>query len=144
MVPLLSHVHCSSGSALVYAYPPERQHLRDMPGQRLEFLQPIEMRMNEMVTGSRGDVAIKLYGDDLDILTAKGKEIAEILSAYQRITFDPMQIEGNFPELTKYYGAGLMIQFGQEDSVLLDRGWADHFENHVRRTHQLQRISPLL
>src|SRR4029078_11728141 len=41
------------------------RHLRDMPGQRLAFLQPIEMRMNEMVSGTRSDLAIKLYGDDL-------------------------------------------------------------------------------
>ena len=49
------------------------KHLRDMPGQRLAFLQPIEMRMNEMVTGVRADVAVKLYGDDLDVLAAKGQ-----------------------------------------------------------------------
>src|SRR5262249_42346512 len=54
-------------------------HLHDMPGQRLEFLQPIEMRMNEMVTGIRSDVAVKLYGDDLDVLTAKAHEIETIL-----------------------------------------------------------------
>lgn len=54
-------------------------HLRDMPGQRLAFLQPIEMRMNEMVTGSRADVAVKLYGDDLDALAAKRQEIEAIL-----------------------------------------------------------------
>jgi len=58
-------------------------HLRDMPGQRLAFLQPIEMRMNEMVTGSRADVAIKLYGDDLDLLASKGKEIESIISRVQ-------------------------------------------------------------
>src|SRR5262249_30018356 len=56
------------------------QHLRDLPGQRLEFLQPIEMRMNEMVTGIRSDVAVKLYGDDLDVLVAKAKEIETILN----------------------------------------------------------------
>lgn len=56
------------------------QHLRDLPGQRLEFLQPIEMRMNEMVTGIRSDVAVKLYGDDLDVLVAKAKEIEAILN----------------------------------------------------------------
>ncbi|MBI2826492.1 MAG: efflux RND transporter permease subunit [Planctomycetia bacterium] len=54
-------------------------HLRDMPGQRLAFLQPIEMRMNEMVSGVRADVAVKLYGDDLAVLAAKGKEIERIL-----------------------------------------------------------------
>ena len=39
--------------------------LREMPGQRLAFLQPIEMRMNEMTSGSRSDLAVKMYGDDL-------------------------------------------------------------------------------
>jgi cobalt-zinc-cadmium resistance protein CzcA len=55
------------------------QHLRDLPGQRLAFLQPIEMRMNEMVSGSRADLAIKLYGDDLDLLATKGQEIEAII-----------------------------------------------------------------
>jgi cobalt-zinc-cadmium resistance protein CzcA len=55
------------------------KHLREMPGQRLAFLQPIEMRMNEMVSGSRADLAVKLYGDDLDTLAAKGTEIERIL-----------------------------------------------------------------
>jgi cobalt-zinc-cadmium resistance protein CzcA len=53
--------------------------LRDMPGQRLSFGQPIEHRMNEMVSGVRADLAVKLYGDDLDVLAEKGQEIAAIL-----------------------------------------------------------------
>jgi len=56
------------------------KHLRDMPGQRLEFLQPIEMRMNEMASGVRADVAVKLYGDDLTVLATKGKEIEALMS----------------------------------------------------------------
>ncbi|HJT35708.1 MAG TPA: CusA/CzcA family heavy metal efflux RND transporter [Pirellulales bacterium] len=56
------------------------KQLRDMPGQRLAFLQPIEMRLNEMVSGVRADVAVKLYGDDLDVLAAKGGEIEAILN----------------------------------------------------------------
>jgi cobalt-zinc-cadmium resistance protein CzcA len=55
------------------------KRLREMPGQRLAFLQPIEMRMNEMISGSRADLAVKLYGDDLDTLAAKGQEIEAIL-----------------------------------------------------------------
>jgi cobalt-zinc-cadmium resistance protein CzcA len=86
-------------------------HLRDMPGQGLEFQQPIEMRMNEMVTGSRGDIAIKLYGDDLDVLAAKGQEIATILGQVpgsadvraEQITGQPvMQIKLNQQELARY------------------------------------------
>jgi cobalt-zinc-cadmium resistance protein CzcA len=53
--------------------------LRDLPGQRISFMQPIEHRINEMVSGVREDLAVKLYGDDLDTLVAKGQEIATIL-----------------------------------------------------------------
>lgn len=45
-----------------------QKHLRDLPGQRLAMTQPIEMRMNEMISGVRGDVAIKVFGDNLDEL----------------------------------------------------------------------------
>lgn len=54
--------------------------LRDLPGQRIAFTQPIEMRMNEMGSGVRADVAIKLFGDDLAILTEKGTEIADLIT----------------------------------------------------------------
>jgi cobalt-zinc-cadmium resistance protein CzcA len=49
------------------------------PGQIVFFTQPIEMRINEMISGVRADVAVKLFGKDLDTLTAKGREIEEVL-----------------------------------------------------------------
>lgn len=56
------------------------KELRDLPGQRIAFTQPIEMRMNEMGSGVRADVAIKLFGDDLAVLTQKGTEIADLVT----------------------------------------------------------------
>lgn len=56
------------------------RELRDLPGQRIAFTQPIEMRMNEMGSGVRADVAIKLFGDDLAVLTEKGTEIADLVT----------------------------------------------------------------
>ena len=56
-----------------------QRELRDLPGPRLAFSQPIEMRMNEMVAGVRGDVAVKVYGDDLDVLTQKAREVQTVL-----------------------------------------------------------------
>lgn len=56
------------------------RELRDLPGQRIAFTQPIEMRMNEMGSGVRADVAIKLFGDDLTILSEKGTEIADLIT----------------------------------------------------------------
>ncbi len=58
-----------------------QRELRDMPGQRVVMTQPIEMRMNEMIAGVRGDVAMKLYGDDLDVLKEYGGRIGGILGS---------------------------------------------------------------
>ncbi len=46
-----------------------------IPGNRYEFIQPIQMRFNELISGVRSDVAVKLYGDDLELLLEKGREV---------------------------------------------------------------------
>ncbi|MFY9343699.1 MAG: CusA/CzcA family heavy metal efflux RND transporter [Planctomycetota bacterium] len=58
-----------------------QRELRDMPGQRLVYTQPIEMRVNEMIAGVRGDVAVKIFGDDLAVLTQKANEVGSVLGA---------------------------------------------------------------
>ena len=49
--------------------------VRQVPGNNYEFTQPVQMRMNELIAGVRADVAIKLFGDDLDQLLETGKAI---------------------------------------------------------------------
>jgi len=56
-----------------------REVLSGFPGLVFGFTQPIEMRVSEMLTGVRGDVAIKIFGDDLDMLNDKAQEIAGIV-----------------------------------------------------------------
>lgn len=58
-----------------------RQVLNEIPGVAYGFTQPIEMRVSEMLTGVRGDVAVKLYGADLDILNAKAEAVVAVLRA---------------------------------------------------------------
>jgi heavy metal efflux system protein len=53
---------------------------KGVPGNVFSFTQPIEMRFNELVAGAKSDVAVKLFGDDLDVLSQKGRELAVILS----------------------------------------------------------------
>ena len=53
--------------------------LEQVPGTKYEFLQPIQMRFNELIAGVRSDVAVKIFGDDLDELLAAGKQIGKIL-----------------------------------------------------------------
>jgi cobalt-zinc-cadmium resistance protein CzcA len=52
-----------------------------IPGNRYEFLQPIQMRFNELIAGVRAELAIKVFGDDFDQLISIGDEIENALSA---------------------------------------------------------------
>ena len=60
-----------------------RDVLDQFPGVAYGFTQPIEMRTSEMLTGVRGDVAVKLFGGDLDELTARSEEIATVLRSIE-------------------------------------------------------------
>ena len=51
------------------------QALEKLPGNNYEFTQPIQMRFNELISGVRSDLAVKLYGDDLDQLLKTAQEI---------------------------------------------------------------------
>jgi cobalt-zinc-cadmium resistance protein CzcA len=57
-----------------------RDVLNQVPGLKPSFSQPIEMRLNEMIAGARGDIAIKVYGDDLEELRRLGAEVQAVLA----------------------------------------------------------------
>src|SRR5262249_33179015 len=56
-----------------------KAELDDIPGQVIAYSQPIEQRVNEMTSGVKGDVAIKVFGDDFKELTRIAKDIEHIL-----------------------------------------------------------------
>ncbi len=56
-----------------------QRELADLPGLNIVFSQPIELRMNEMISGIRSDLGIKIYGDDFDELVRISDEIQRIL-----------------------------------------------------------------
>ncbi len=85
--------------------------LRDMLGQRLAYSQPIEMRINEMVSGVRADLGVKLFGDDFDVLVSKGQEIERVLNAIdgaadvavEQVTGQPvLQIKVKQDQIARY------------------------------------------
>jgi len=88
-----------------------QEELRDLPGPRLAMTQPIEMRMNEMISGVRSDVAAILYGDDLDLMVAKAAEIERVLKSIdgaadvkvEQVTGQPvLQIHIKQDEIARY------------------------------------------
>ncbi len=52
-----------------------------IPGNNYEFTQPIQMRFNELISGVRSDVAVKVYGDDLEVMTETGEQVEAVLKA---------------------------------------------------------------
>jgi len=88
-----------------------QEELHDLPGPRLAMTQPIEMRLNEMISGVRSDVAAILYGDDFDMLVAKSSEIERVLRAIpgaadvstEQMTGQPvLQIRINQDEIARH------------------------------------------
>lgn len=57
-----------------------KQELEVLAGVSFEFTQPIQLRFNELMTGVKSDVAVKIYGENLDILFEKGNQAADIIN----------------------------------------------------------------
>ncbi|MFZ2999916.1 MAG: CusA/CzcA family heavy metal efflux RND transporter [Undibacterium umbellatum] len=56
-----------------------QEAVEKVPGNNYEFTQPIQMRFNELISGVRSDVAIKVFGDDMDIMNRTADQIAKVL-----------------------------------------------------------------
>ena len=87
------------------------RELRTIRGLKFAFSQPIEMRINEMVSGTRSDLAVKLYGDDLEVLKTKGEEIRRAMAgvpgvadlAVEQVTGQPvLQVQVKRDALARY------------------------------------------
>ncbi len=88
------------------------ESLRVIPGIGFEFTQPIEMRFNELLTGVREDIAIKLYGDDLNILSDKAQEIAGLISGIDGVSGVKAEATKGLPQITVKYDRTKMGRYG--------------------------------
>ena len=83
-----------------------------IPGNRYEFTQPIQMRFNELIAGVRSDLAVKVYGDDLDTLTELAEQIESVVAGIsgaadvrtEQVTGLPMLTITPNRERLRYYG----------------------------------------
>jgi heavy metal efflux system protein len=73
--------------------------LEKIPGVTYTFTQPMEMRMDETVTGIRGDVAIKIFGDDLKVLDELGKRTLAVISSIPGAAEPQMEVTSGVAEL---------------------------------------------
>ena len=77
-----------------------QRELPSMPGNNYEFIQPIQMRFNELIAGVRSDVAVKVFGDDRDVLAEVGDKIESVLSAIPGAADSKVEQTTGLPLLT--------------------------------------------
>ncbi len=86
--------------------------LKVIPGLHVEMSQPIQMRTNELITGIKQDVAIMIYGSDLEKLTSTANRVASLIRDIDGVT-DPMveKVTG-LPQLQVKYDRDRMASYG--------------------------------
>ena len=89
-----------------------------IPGVNYEFTQPIEMRFNELLEGVREDIAIKLYGEDINILSQKAEEITKIIAGTEGIGDMKAEATTGLPQMTITYNRNKLAQYGLQINTL--------------------------
>jgi len=92
--------------------------VEQVPGVNFEFTQPIEMRFNELITGVREDIAVKLYGDDLTVLTEKAEEIGKIVATVNGVADMKVEAISGQPQITINYNRSKLAQYGLQINEL--------------------------
>ena len=83
-----------------------------IPGVGYEFSQPIQLRFNELMTGSKADIAIKLYGQDLDLLYNKAKEAESIITKIDGVGTVNVEQTIGMPQIIINFKYDKMAQYG--------------------------------
>lgn len=83
-----------------------------VPGVNYEFTQPIEMRFNELLTGVREDIAVKLFGEDLDVLSQKADEMGKIITTVPGVADMRVEATTGLPQMTVQYNRAKLAQYG--------------------------------
>lgn len=98
-----------------------------MPGVLYGFQQPIQMRFNELMTGARQDVVLKIYGEDLDLLVAYAEQVGKIahsVKGAQDVYVEPV---GGLPQIVVRFDRNKLAMFGlsiEEVNQVLRSGFA--------------------
>jgi cobalt-zinc-cadmium resistance protein CzcA len=92
--------------------------LAGVPGVSMEFQQPIQMRFNELISGVKSDVSIKIYGDDLGILYEKANEAAALIRPLAGVGDLKVEQIAALPQLRVRYDRQKLAQYGLKVSDL--------------------------
>jgi cobalt-zinc-cadmium resistance protein CzcA len=91
-----------------------------VPGVAFGFSQPIEMRVNELVAGVKSDVAVLIYGPELEVLRAKSEEVARVLSGLKGAQDLKVPASGQLPMLRVAVRRDQLARYGIDANDVMD------------------------
>ncbi len=83
-----------------------------IPNMDIEFTQPIEMRFNELISGTRSDVAVKIFGEDLNVLAEKAKEIKAAIKNVAGASDIIIEKTEGLPQMAVLYDRSKIARYG--------------------------------
>jgi cobalt-zinc-cadmium resistance protein CzcA len=104
-----------------------KEALTIIPGIEYEFTQPIEMRFNELITGVRADLAIKIFGQDMELLSKKAFEIERLIHEVPGAADIMVEKVVGLPQMSVHYNRALVAKYGlniAELNTLVSAGFA--------------------
>ena len=95
-----------------------KEALSVIPGIEFEFTQPIEMRFNELITGVRADIAIKIFGEDLEYLNEKAIEIGHLIENIPGAADIILEKTAGLPQMSVKYNRNKIAYYGLDIKTL--------------------------
>lgn len=83
-----------------------------IPGMEAEMSQPIQMRNNELITGIKQDVAIMIYGNDLNVLSSSANKVASLIRNVEGVTEPKVEKVHGLPQIQVSYNRDRMARYG--------------------------------
>ncbi|OUD36930.1 CusA/CzcA family heavy metal efflux RND transporter [Flavobacterium sp. FPG59] len=83
-----------------------------IPNMEIEFTQPIEMRFNELISGTRSDVAVKVFGEDLTILAERAEEIKNAIAKVEGASDIIIEKTEGLPQMSVVYDRSKIARYG--------------------------------
>ncbi|MDV8154260.1 efflux RND transporter permease subunit [Acinetobacter bereziniae] len=94
--------------------------LATLPGNNSEFSQPIELRFNELISGVRSDVGIKIFGDDMDVLNQQASKIAQQVQSISGASAVKIEQTSGLPLLNVEVNKAAAAQYGLSVRAIQD------------------------
>ncbi len=92
--------------------------MNEVPGVASEYSQPIQMRFNELMTGIRQDIAVKIFGEDLDILFQKANEANALIQQVEGVSGTVVEQITGLPQIQVIYDRNKLAQYGMDVETL--------------------------